>query len=154
MWLLGSKEGERKRSDFILNWGSWEIFYPPFPSLGRKGEHSRGTEREREREGWSNSQIAGPREGRGGQLRGWDPRERFAVSLQMRAPAMLASWRGAYKPRGPLCRVSGAGGLLFHFWSRTWFLTNICRPPSTEHGGFVSERGPCPANVLIRPGPF
>ena len=51
MWLLGSKEGERKRSDFILNWGSWEIFYPPFPSLGRKGEHSRGTERERERDG-------------------------------------------------------------------------------------------------------
>ena len=50
MWLLGSKEGERKRSDFILNWGSWEIFYPPFPWLGRKGEHSRGTERERERE--------------------------------------------------------------------------------------------------------
>lgn len=63
MWSLGSEEGERKGSDFILNWGSWEIFLPPFPWLGRKGEHSRGAERERQ--GQSSSQTAGTREGRG-----------------------------------------------------------------------------------------
>ena len=62
MWSLGSEEGERKGSDFILNWGSWEIFYPHFPGWGGR---ENTVEEQRERQGQSNSQIAGTREGRG-----------------------------------------------------------------------------------------
>lgn len=49
VWLLGSEEGERKRSDFILNWGSWEV--PPplhFPGWGGRenaGEEQRNRDR-------------------------------------------------------------------------------------------------------------
>lgn len=46
MWLLGSEEGERKRSDFILNWGSWEVFSPHFPGWGGK----ENTEEQRDRD--------------------------------------------------------------------------------------------------------
>lgn len=44
--LLGSEERERKRADFILNWGSGEVFSSPFACLGRPDRHRRGTERE------------------------------------------------------------------------------------------------------------
>lgn len=75
MWLLGSTEGERKRSDFIINWRSWEILSPHFPGWGRReNTGKRQTDRDR-----AILKLQVQEKVEGGWLRGWGLREFYSI---------------------------------------------------------------------------